>query len=90
MIRLNSSAWLLVLLLWPLIGLVALTGCVRKEIIAAQAQDDPPLIYTDKMTGCEYFASIEQGWDGVIAVPHSPRIAADGKTHMGCGTAGIK
>jgi hypothetical protein len=37
-----------------------------------------PWLYKDQVTGCEYLASRN---DSALA----PRIAADGKTHMGCG-----
>jgi hypothetical protein len=36
MIRPNSRAWLLVLLMWPLIGLVVVAGCKRAEIAEAE------------------------------------------------------
>jgi hypothetical protein len=36
MTRPNSRAWLLVLLMWPLIGLVVVTGCKRAEIAEAE------------------------------------------------------
>jgi uncharacterized protein YceH (UPF0502 family) len=36
MIRPNSHAWMLVLLMWPLIGLVSLAGCKRPEIAEAE------------------------------------------------------
>jgi hypothetical protein len=74
MIRPNSRAWPLVLLLWPLIGLV--TGCEREHDTPLQPRTDNVIlnVYTDADTGCQYL-----GRSGITA-----RIAADGKTHMGC------
>jgi hypothetical protein len=64
--RTNNRVWLLLLLIWPLAGALALVGCARRE----------PEIHADRQTGCEYL----RGYWGQI----SPRIAPDGKTHMGC------
>lgn len=36
-----------------------------------------PLLYADRVTGCEYLASRNEH-------DLTPRVAADGKTHMGC------
>jgi hypothetical protein len=81
MIRPNSRAWLLVLLLWPLIGLVA--GCEREHDQPLQPNTYNTVlnVYTDGATGCQYVG--QRSSSAGIA----PRIAADGKTHMGCGTA---
>lgn len=36
-----------------------------------------PFVYLDQVTGCEYLSTH-------MAAALTPRIAADGKTHMGC------
>lgn len=62
-----------------LIALVALSGCTKDDT-------DPPNgisglgLYTDNATGCQYLSR-----DRSLA----PRIAADGKTHMGCKGVGL-
>lgn len=60
-----------------LILAVLLAGCMHRtggEGVGRGFSGDP-LLYTDKLTGCEYLS------DGRGL---TPRIAADGKTHMGC------
>lgn len=72
----NNHAWLLVLLLWPLAGLVLLVGCKRADATPDGDSAYIPVIYRDRSTGCEYLSPSNSGI--------TPRIAADGKTHMGC------
>lgn len=43
----------------------------------AAKQAYEPVLYTDRVTGCDYLSSGD-------AKALTPRIAADGKTHMGC------
>lgn len=63
--------------------LAALAGCEP----AAQPGDRPPItkasnwdmvIHMDPETGCQYLRLMNSGRE------LTPRIAADGKTHMGC------
>lgn len=73
---------------WAIIGvlvvvfLLAISGCdKRPEIQAAEQQQAVDAGYvvhafTDRATGCEYLL-YERG--GI-----APRVAADGKSHMGC------
>lgn len=65
-----------------LLGLAILAlcaGCVRRTGASGAAIENPygdPGVYRDRVTSCEY-----------LNVGHStltPRIAADGHTHMGC------
>ena len=55
------------------LAMLALAGC--GEIPASSY-----MITTDKDTGCQYISSVSAHGSNGIA----PRIAADGKTHMGC------
>lgn len=75
-----KRAFLLVLPLWALLGAVALTGCKRADAGTAVSEinsvDTRLTIFTDPATGCQYL--------GVYAEAVTPRIAADGETHMGC------
>jgi hypothetical protein len=66
--------------------LAALAGCSyepypesRTRNAAPEAID--PLVYRDRQTGCEYLTR------GNSSSSLTPRIAADGKTHMGCNGA---
>lgn len=79
--RANSRAWLLTLLLWPLIGAVSLAGCAPRTTDIANGSEVAydPVVYQDKATGCEYLST---GQFSVL----TPRIAADGHTHLGCGS----
>lgn len=66
------------ILLAAMCVLSLLTGCVKST---ADTNDDSlnagdPSLYLDRATGCEYLSS---GGRGI-----TPRIAADGKTHLGC------
>lgn len=57
--------------------LLACAGCMKRtggEGVGRGMSGDP-LLYKDTTTGCEYLS------DGRGL---TPRIAADGKTHMGC------
>lgn len=74
----NKSAFIIALLL---------TGCgwqPNNEYRTASKTGDAadPMIYTDQVSRCQYL-SRGQGSGGL-----TPRIAADGHTHMGCG--GVK
>lgn len=60
---------------------LALAGCRRLDVLQAEAQQRQAAIYVDQETGCEYFAHLESG---PRFIPTTPRIATDGKTHMGC------
>lgn len=59
--------------------LLALAGCKRDQGPPAVQSVDG--IYTDAETGCQYFARVLSGHR---YEPFTPRIAADGKAHMGC------
>lgn len=78
MTRPNSRGWMLLLLMWPLIWAVSLVGCKRHETMIAEAEKEAlrVRVVTDAETGCEYLAY------NTRAI--TPRIGADGKTHMGC------
>jgi hypothetical protein len=54
----------------------ALSGCKARTDETGKGWN--PAVYQDRVTGCEYLASGESS-DAL-----TPRIAADGKTHMGC------
>lgn len=61
------------------IGLsLELAGCKRQEAQAAEVENNyiAPQIYLDYETGCQY---VSPGGRAIY-----PRIAADGRTHMGC------
>jgi hypothetical protein len=51
------------------------TGDKPGDVQSLRALD--PLLYEDRVSGCEYVAARN---DHAL----TPRIAADGKTHMGC------
>ncbi len=63
----------------------ALAGLAMLALVGAAAAKEPPAlnwdnytqVYTDQTTGCQYLVNLFRG--GM-----TPRIAADGKTHMGC------
>jgi hypothetical protein len=61
--------------------LAALTGCSPTTGDKPDGEQKPlpldPILYADRVTGCEYLGSRDD--HGI-----TPRIAADGKTHMGC------
>lgn len=64
-----------------ILAVLVLAGCPRRaEVIAAEAaaQKRPYdwMIIPDAATGCEYVVYAGKGI--------TPRIAADGRTHMGC------
>jgi hypothetical protein len=63
------------LVLATLAGCGPTTGDKPGDEQRPQALD--PWLYKDRATGCEYLTSRE---DRAL----TPRIAADGKTHMGC------
>jgi hypothetical protein len=75
--------WLIVMVIFTLAG--SLAGCrKRPEVAAAEDQqriDEVPsssvLIFNDRETGCQYLTPTGSG--GL-----TPRIAADGHSHMGC------
>lgn len=72
-IRVFVGLFLMSLLLSTLAGCMRKTGDPAGEIEAAN-----PTLYIDRETGCEYLSTIN--------VYHlTPRIAKDGKSHMGCG-----
>lgn len=59
-----------------LAALLAGCGPTTKEVGAGAAGQDP-MVFADRVTGCEYLTTQDR-------VTLTPRIAADGKTHMGC------
>lgn len=66
-----------------LTALLTLSGCnyvIWPESRTSNANPDAadPMVYRDRATGCDY---LTRG-NGASAL--TPRIAADGKTHMGC------
>lgn len=66
-----------------LVALFLVVGCMaRTGDPAAQTTEQTydPIPYTDRATGCEYLTT---GSTHAL----TPRIAADGKTHRGCGGA---
>lgn len=73
----TSWGWIVALGMVPL----AITGCGpttgTHESGEEKRTELDPWLYKDRATGCEYLTSRNE---------HSltPRIAADGKTHMGC------
>jgi hypothetical protein len=75
--------WLLVALIWSMVAVAILTGCEARD------STDPPngfsgmTILKDALTGCEYLAGTTYSGTGTGGI--TPRVAADGKTHMGCG-----
>lgn len=70
-------------------AVLALTGCKRAEVVAAEAAQKRAYTYTDPDTGCEYFAHMLSGSvSGPRLEPFTPRIADDGKAHMGCNQGG--
>jgi hypothetical protein len=70
-----------------MLAVISLAGCdslKRPEVVEAERQQEAKhtgdmfvIARTDDHTGCQYLVYN----DGGI----TPRIAADGKTHMGCG-----
>lgn len=54
-----------------------LAGCTQRTGGALGDRMNDPHVLVDHGTGCEYLAP--PGSNGI-----APRIAADGKTHMGC------
>lgn len=60
-----------------LILAMLLAGCTQRTGGMLSARVDDPHLLTDHETGCQYLSS--PGSSGIV-----PRIAADGKTHMGC------
>lgn len=54
-----------------------LAGCAQRTGGALSDRVNDPHVLIDHGTGCEYLAP--PGSSGMV-----PRIAADGKTHMGC------
>jgi hypothetical protein len=69
-------------LLVVLCTLSLLTGCAKREVQAQERNAEAeqtrytPILYVDEKTGCEYLSADGGGI--------TPRIAADGKSHMGC------
>jgi len=59
-----------------LILAVLLAGCART---GSDNRSYDPTVYADRTTGCQYLAP---GFDSRASL--TARIAADGKTHMGC------
>jgi len=59
-----------------LILAVLLAGCAKT---ASSDRTYDPTMYMDRVTGCQY---LSPGGSDRSAL--TPRIAADGKTHMGC------
>lgn len=55
---------------------VLLSGCAPR---AGDTTSDPydPVLYVDRVTGCNYLSTGE-------TKSLTPRIAADGQSHMGC------
>lgn len=62
-----------------LILAVLLAGCAKTSN-NERAYD--PAVYMDRATGCQYLAP---GFDTRASL--TPRVGADGKTHMGCSEA---
>jgi hypothetical protein len=62
--------------LWPLIIAAAMAGCERAGATPDGETTYNPHIYRYRNTGCEYLSA------GGRSI--TPRIAADGKTHLGC------
>lgn len=63
-----------------LILTVLLAGCVNASDSRTRQQNPEtldPMLYQDRATGCEYLST---GQFNTL----TPRISADGKTHMGC------
>jgi hypothetical protein len=56
-----------------------LAGCVptTKDVESGGSRPLETGLYRDSVTGCEYLVSVNH-------YALTPRIAADGKTHMGC------
>lgn len=77
---LDGFGYLLWIIAYVLLLALFLSACKRPEIEAAEAIEsskrggDSFTIHTDPMTGCEYLR-----YSGL-----TPRIDADGKTHLGC------
>jgi hypothetical protein len=65
-----------------LVAMLVLAGCERQEVVEAREASNPFVILTDQETGCQYLVVRSSG-----SAP-TPRIAADGKTHMGCRQGG--
>ena len=65
--------------LGPCLVLAALAGCGNPRTSDADAAENAyaPVLYTDHVTGCDYLSTGQ-------TQSLTPRIAADGKTHMGC------
>jgi hypothetical protein len=67
---------------WVVLFALALAGCEREEVVMSRRVSSATThYYADPETGCQYYAEISGAGD---FVPRTPRIAADGKTHMGC------
>jgi hypothetical protein len=58
--------------------LAALAGCTQRTGNSISDRVNDPHLLVDHQTGCEYLSA--PGSSGI-----TPRIAADGKAHMGCG-----
>jgi hypothetical protein len=56
----------------------ALVACGPRTKDGAQAPTYDPMVYTDRMTGCQYLTTTH---DTTL----TPRIAADGIHQLGCG-----
>lgn len=59
-------------------AVLSMAGCKRDDVKAAEEAETPFVTMTDEATGCEYLIVRSSG-----RAP-TPRIAADGKTHLGC------
>jgi hypothetical protein len=72
----GGRAFLGLILVAAVLAMCAGCAPTTTEASAGQKGNDP-MVYTDRETGCDYLTT----QDRVIL---TPRIAADGKTHMGC------
>ena len=59
-----------------LLGSIALVACMPRTVDGPSKAFDP-VLYIDSMTGCNYLSTGN-------SASLTPRIAADGRTHMGC------
>jgi hypothetical protein len=87
--RNQRIGWWIAAAVWAMIVVAVLTGCERQEVEEARAARPQPenpvnhggiILYRDGETGCEYLLFGRGGYGKAV----QPRIAADGKTHMGC------
>lgn len=70
----KAARWAIIAVIGVVLGLV-LAGCAKRP--EAPPEFRAPYPYLDRVSGCQYLATDH---DGALI----PRIAADGKSHMGC------